>query len=85
MAILVLSDYLYVLAMLKTTPLLVTAGISLTIPFAVLGHYILNSPVRGQVLVGASVVLLGFIAIGMDRSNIKDDDSEAGGDEAVVV
>ncbi|KAJ3570249.1 hypothetical protein NP233_g4521 [Leucocoprinus birnbaumii] len=48
MAILVLSDYLYLIAMLKTTPLLVTMGISLTIPLAVLGDFVLNSSLQAQ-------------------------------------
>lgn len=55
--------------MLKTTPLLVTVGISLTIPFAVVGDFVLNAPIRGQVIVGASLVLLSFVAIGSDKSN----------------
>ncbi len=72
MAITLSSDYLYVLAMLKTTPLVVTVGISLTIPVAVLGDFILNIPVRAQVIVGATLVLLSFIAIGSDNSNSRD-------------
>lgn len=74
MAILVLSDYLYVIAMLKTSPLLVTMGISLTIPFAVLGDFILNSPVPGQVLLGALLVLLSFTFIALGGSH----DTEGG-------
>jgi solute carrier family 35 protein F5 len=62
------SDYLYVLAMLKTTPLVVTVGISLTIPVAVLGDFILNTPVHAQVMIGAALVLVGFVAIGSDNS-----------------
>ncbi len=58
--------------MLKTTPLLVTVGISLTIPLAVLGDLILNTPVRGQVMVGAVLVLTSFIAISSDKSNTED-------------
>lgn len=73
MAILVLSDYLYVLSMLKTTPLLVTIGISLTIPVAVTGDFILNAPVRGQVMIGAILVLISFTAIGLDGWNTERD------------
>ncbi len=36
MAITLSSDYIYVIAMLKTTPLVVTVGLSLTMPLAVL-------------------------------------------------
>lgn len=73
MAITLSSDYLYVLAMLKTTPLVVTIGLSLTIPVAVLGDFILAVPVRAQVIVGATLVLLSFIVIGSDDSNTSDD------------
>lgn len=74
MAITLSSDYFYVLAMLKTTPLVVTVGISLTIPVAVLGDFILNVPVHVQVIVGAALVLISFIAIGSDHSNTENTD-----------
>lgn len=63
------SDYIYVLAMLKTTPLVVTIGLSLTIPVAVVGDFILHKPVKVQVILGALVVLLSFIAVGMENSS----------------
>jgi solute carrier family 35 protein F5 len=72
MAITWSSDYLYVLAMLRTTPLVVTVGISLTIPVAVLGDFILNVPVHAQVMVGATLVLIGFATVGTDKSNTED-------------
>ncbi|KAF8898624.1 hypothetical protein BD779DRAFT_1484858 [Infundibulicybe gibba] len=53
MAITLSSDYLYVLAMLKTTPLVVTVGLSLTIPLAVL----------------AILVLASFVVVGVYNSN----------------
>ena len=49
MAITLSSDYIYVLAMLKTTPLVVTIGLSLTMPLAVLGDIALQHPVKAQV------------------------------------
>ncbi|KAF4605323.1 hypothetical protein EYR40_004107 [Pleurotus pulmonarius] len=60
------SDYIYVLAMLKTTPLVVTVGLSLTIPLAVVGDFFLARPTKGQVIVGAVLVVIGFITIGVD-------------------
>ncbi|KXN89920.1 hypothetical protein AN958_04924 [Leucoagaricus sp. SymC.cos] len=72
MAITWSSDYLYVLAMLRTTPLVVTVGISLTIPVAVLGDFMLKVPVHTQVIVGAALVLVGFVAIGTDKSNTEE-------------
>ncbi|KAF5374793.1 hypothetical protein D9758_000163 [Tetrapyrgos nigripes] len=60
------SDYLYVLAMLKTTPLVVTVGLSLTIPLAVIGDFILSKPTHVQVIIGAVLVLSSFVIVGLD-------------------
>jgi hypothetical protein len=61
-----LSDFLYVLAMLKTTPLVVTIGLSLTIPMAVLGDFALGRSATVMGLLGAALVLLAFTAIGLE-------------------
>lgn len=66
MAITLSSDYIYVLAMLKTTPLVVTIGLSLTIPVAVLGDFLLSRPSKFQVIMGALLVLCSFVAIGFE-------------------
>ncbi|KAF9016958.1 hypothetical protein BDP27DRAFT_1198497, partial [Rhodocollybia butyracea] len=66
MAITWSSDYLYVIAMLKTTPLVVTIGLSLTIPLAVVGDFLLTKPVQAQVLVGALLVVGAFVVVGID-------------------
>ncbi|KAJ6610110.1 hypothetical protein B0H10DRAFT_2062145, partial [Mycena sp. CBHHK59/15] len=71
MAITLSSDYLYVLAMLKTTPLVVTVGLSLTIPLAVLGDFILGKFTRGQVIFGAILVLISFVVVGLDNEKVK--------------
>lgn len=71
MAITVSSDYIYVLAMLKTTPLVVTVGLSLTIPLAVIGDFILSKPTQAQVILGAGLVLVSFVVIGLDDSNAR--------------
>jgi len=73
MSITLSSDFIYVLAMLKTTPLVVTIGLSLTIPLAVLGDFFLGRPARGQVLLGAALVLLSFLAIGIQGSDTDHD------------
>ncbi|KAG6842565.1 hypothetical protein C0991_000091 [Blastosporella zonata] len=65
------SDYIYVIAMLKTTPLVVTIGLSLTIPLAVIGDLILGRAIRGLVLVGAVLVIAGFVMVGLDDSRIR--------------
>jgi len=68
MFITLLSDYIYVIAMLKTTPLVVTVGLSLTIPFAVVGDYFLGKVATLQVLVGAVLVTAAFIVVGIQNS-----------------
>ena len=65
------SDYLYVLAMLKTTPLVVTIGLSLTIPMAVAGDFLLLRPVQVQVIAGALLVFLSFVVIGVENSRVE--------------
>ncbi|KAK4688430.1 solute carrier family 35, member F5, partial [Tremellales sp. Uapishka_1] len=62
------SDYLYVLAMLKTTPMLVTIGLSLTIPLALLGSFILpdinTESITLLSIAGATLVSVGFGMLG---------------------
>jgi solute carrier family 35 protein F5 len=62
------SDYIYVIAMLKTTPLVVTIGLSLTMPLAVLGDLVMQHPVKSQVVLGAALVLVSFVVIGLEDS-----------------
>ncbi len=54
--------------MLKTTPLVVTIGLSLTMPLAVLGDIGLQHPVKGQVVLGAALGLVSFVVIGLEDS-----------------
>ncbi|KAI0068388.1 hypothetical protein BV25DRAFT_1793900 [Artomyces pyxidatus] len=75
MAITLSSDYIYVLAMLKTTPLVVTVGLSLTMPLAVVGDFLLKHPVRVQVVIGALLVLVSFVVIGLEDSKKPPDDA----------
>ncbi|KAF7307021.1 hypothetical protein MIND_00495100 [Mycena indigotica] len=71
MGITLTSDFIYVLAMLKTTPLVVTVGLSLTIPLAVIGDFLLSKFTRGQVIFGAILVLVSFVVVGLDNEKIK--------------
>ncbi|KAI9445242.1 hypothetical protein H4582DRAFT_1914228 [Lactarius indigo] len=82
MAITLSSDYIYVLAMLKTTPLVVTIGLSLTMPLAVLGDIVLQHPVKAQVVVGATLVLLSFVVIGLEDGKTPPDPEIGDSDEA---
>ncbi|KAI8140365.1 hypothetical protein BJV82DRAFT_671795 [Fennellomyces sp. T-0311] len=59
-----LSDYLWLLAMLMTSPLVVTLGISMTIPLALLGDLIFKHIVPNlQYAAGALLVVVGFFAV----------------------
>ena len=62
-------DYLYVLAMLKTTPLVATVGLSLTIPCALLGDLVfVGLKAHASVIFGASLVVSGFVILGIEDS-----------------
>ncbi|KAH9898071.1 hypothetical protein C8Q73DRAFT_683578 [Cubamyces lactineus] len=79
MTITLSSDYIYVIAMLKTTPLVVTVGLSLTMPLAVLGDFLLGRPAKAQVMLGAVVVIFSFLALGFEDSrNAEERDLIAG-------
>ena len=56
------------IAMLKTTPLVATISLSLTLPLAVLGDIGLQHTVKVQVVLGAVLVLVSFVVIGMEDS-----------------
>jgi solute carrier family 35 protein F5 len=73
MAITVLNDYLCIFAMLRTTPLVFSVGISLTIPFAVVVEFWRKTAVHAAVIVGAIVVLASFVVIGLDNSRKRPD------------
>ena len=68
------SDFIYVLAMLKTSPLVVTVGISLTVPLAVIGDILLAHPVKAQVVLGACLVVAAFAIIGVEDAKKPRDD-----------
>lgn len=71
------SDYLYVIAMLKTTPLVVTLGLTLTIPLAIVGDMVLQSRFASALgLFGALLVVGAFGVIGWDDSR-NDSDTRA--------
>lgn len=54
------SDYIYMLAMLKTSPLVVTLGLSLTLPVAMIGDIIKGVRMPFISLIGAGLVLSSF-------------------------
>ena len=76
------SDYLYVLSMLKTTPLVVTVGLSLTIPLAIVGDFFLKIPTAPQASLGALFVVGAFIIVGLVDSKSNQGEGSDDGDEA---
>jgi solute carrier family 35, member F5 len=68
MAITFVSDYLWILAMLMTSPLIVTMGLSLSIPLALLGDFIFKGQLKGSFYwFGAVLVLVGFSIVNLRR------------------
>ena len=77
MAITFISDYLWILAMLMTSPLIVTMGLSLTIPLALLGDFVFKAQLKGWFYwFGAVLVLTGFSIVNIQRDEEHDDDTE---------
>jgi len=68
MAITPSSNFIYAIAMLKTTPLVVTVGLSLTIPVAVAGDFLLGRTAKLMSLLGAFLVLGSFVVVGLEDS-----------------
>ncbi|KAG0122989.1 hypothetical protein HOY82DRAFT_674029 [Tuber indicum] len=79
-SITLISDYCWVYAMLLTTPLIVTVGLSLTIPLALLGQMlVLGVWSSGVYWIGAVLVFLAFLFV--NRESVVDD---VGGGEGGV-
>ena len=74
MGITLSSDFLYLVATLKTTPLVVTVGLSLTIPFSIVGDTMLGHTIHMQVILGGMLIMASFVAVGLDSSVQKLDD-----------
>lgn len=73
-----ISDFCWAYAMLLTSPLVVTVGLSLTIPLSLIGQMILNTQNSSAAYwIGAGVVFLSFVFInheskeGADKSGSK--------------
>ncbi|KAF9270330.1 hypothetical protein L218DRAFT_27861 [Marasmius fiardii PR-910] len=54
----------------ETSPLVVTVGLSLTMPLAVIGDFFLGKPVAFQVIAGALLVLAGVVLVGIEDGRI---------------
>ena len=74
-ALTLVSDYLYLSALLKTTPLVVTVGLSLTIPLAIVGDIVLGNETGGKIAyVGAAMVLASVLFLGLESAPERLDD-----------
>ncbi|EST08281.2 hypothetical protein PSEUBRA_002031 [Kalmanozyma brasiliensis GHG001] len=71
MCITFVSDFIYLLAMLKSSPLITTLGLSLTIPLAVVIDAMKGSHTGGTVaVIGSTAVLSSFGFIGWDDHRV---------------
>ncbi|PQE21807.1 vacuolar membrane protein [Rutstroemia sp. NJR-2017a BVV2] len=76
-----ISDYCWAYAMLLTTPLVVTVGLSMTIPLSLIGQMWLNEQYsNGIYWVGALVVVGSFVFVNHESK----DEDEKGGTVVVV-
>ncbi|KAG9240994.1 hypothetical protein BJ878DRAFT_254950 [Calycina marina] len=65
------SDYCWAYAMLLTTPLVVTVGLSMTIPLSLIGQMLLSSQYSSVLYwVGSVIVLLSFLIINHESKEI---------------
>lgn len=70
-----ISDIAWAYAMLLTTPLVVTVGLSLTIPLSLVGQIILQGQYSSPLYwVGATIVFLSFLVVNHE-SNVQEDDT----------
>lgn len=64
------SDIAWAYAMLLTTPLVVTVGLSLTIPLSLVGQIVLQSQYASPLYwVGAAIVFLSFLVVNHESKN----------------
>lgn len=65
-----ISDYCWAIAVLLTSPLLVTVGLSFTIPLALIGDCLYKGKtVSWEYLLGAGIICISFLLINRDESN----------------
>jgi len=73
------SDFCWAFAMLLTSPLVVTVGLSLTIPLSLVGQMIIDGLYSGFTYwLGAFIVFLSFVFINHEESKDEADQEEPG-------
>jgi len=69
------SDFCWAYSMLLTSPLVITVGLSLTIPLSLFGQMILNGQTSSMMYwIGAGVVFLSFVFINYE-SKVEEEES----------
>ena len=67
------SDFCWAYSMLLTSPLIVTVGLSLTIPLSLFGQIIINSQTSSAMYwIGAAIVFLSFVFINYESKENRD-------------
>ncbi|CZT52015.1 related to integral membrane protein [Rhynchosporium secalis] len=81
----IIADYCWAYAMLLTTPLLVTVGLSMTIPLSLIGQMIISKQYSSAVYwVGALVVLLSFLFINHESRDEDEPHARREGIDSIV-
>ena len=63
----VISDYLWVLAVLLVSPVVATAGLSLTIPLSMIADMVLHAQAfHALYILGAALTFIGFLFVNVD-------------------
>ncbi|KAE8146830.1 hypothetical protein BDV25DRAFT_161679 [Aspergillus avenaceus] len=79
-----LSDICWAYAMLLTTPLVVTVGLSLTIPLSLVGQIVLQGVTSSPLYwVGAAIVFLSFLVVNHESQEAAAKEAAAGDYDAV--
>lgn len=77
-----ISDMAWAYAMLLTTPLVVTVGLSMTIPLSLIGEMIQYHQYAGFIYwVGAVIVLLSFVFINHESKDDEEKKASGGGSD----
>ncbi|KAI9850069.1 MAG: hypothetical protein M1838_006149 [Thelocarpon superellum] len=80
-----ISDFCWAYAMLLTSPLVVTVGLSLTIPLSLIGQMILQSQFSSAAYwIGACIVFVSFLFINYESSRAEEVEMEARSDDGGV-
>ena len=69
------SDLAWAYAVVLTTPIVVTVGLSLTIPLSLVGQVVLNSQTVGVVYwIGAMIVVLAFVVVNNEEKKEEEEE-----------